>query len=344
MHSIDDIIRKELEAKRFVRTSELVKKTGLSRAYVQRKLHELKNRGAVVLVGKANRARYVIADKNAVKQARIQIRSIDKTIENRKVSEDIILSNIRKNTGIFADLPERTVSNLNYAFTEMLNNAIEHSDSDSIRIVMKREKDLVTFTIIDEGTGIFENIRSKFGLNSHLDAIQTLLKGKQTTMPEEHSGEGIFFTSKIADVMRIRSAKKQLIFNNLIEDFTIQDTQEISGTQVQCTIQVNTTRDMQAIFRQYTDESFAFNRTEVTVKLYQMGNEWVSRSQARRVVAGLERFDTVILDFRDLNSVGQGFADEIFRVWQNNHPDIEIIPKNTHENVLFMIKRAQRGG
>jgi hypothetical protein len=162
-------------------------------------------------------------------------------------------------------------------------------------------------------------------------------------MPEVHSGEGIFFTSKIADVMRIRSAQKQLIFNNLIDDFTIQDMQEIRGTLVQCTINVNTPRDMQEIFRQYTDESFAFNRTEVTVKLYQMGNEWVSRSQARRVVSGLERFDTVIVDFKELTSIGQGFADEIFRVWQKNHPDIEIIPKNTHENVLFMIKRAQSG-
>jgi hypothetical protein len=45
-------------------------------------------------------------------------------------------------------------------------------------------------------------------LKNHLEAIQDLLKGKQTTMPKSHSGEGIFFTSKIADNLTISSSQE----------------------------------------------------------------------------------------------------------------------------------------
>jgi hypothetical protein len=43
-----------------------------------------------------------------------------------------------------------------------------------------------------------------------------------------------------------------------------------------------------------------------------------------------------------LESVGQAFADEIFRVWKRRYPEISIIPKNMHENVEFMVDRAQK--
>ena len=40
--------------------------------------------------------------------------------------------------------------------------------------------------------------------------------------------------------------------------------------------------------------------------------------------------------------MGQGFADEIFRIFQGNHPEIEIIPIRACQNVLGMIKHVQR--
>ena len=58
-------------------------------------------------------------------------------------------------------------------------------------------------------------------------------------------------------------------------------------------------------------------------------------------MSGLEKFKHVTLDFRGVKTVGQGFADEVFRVWQKNHPSITIEPKNMNDNVRFMTKRAQ---
>ena len=90
-----------------------------------------------------------------------------------------------------------------------------------------------------------------------------------------------------------------------------------------------------------SDESFQFSKTGVRVKLYHQGIEYVSRSQARRIVAGLEKFKIIELDFEGVETVGQAFADEIFRVWQNAHKEIKVLIKNTNENILFMIRRAQ---
>ncbi|MBU1083906.1 MAG: STAS-like domain-containing protein, partial [Candidatus Omnitrophica bacterium] len=71
------------------------------------------------------------------------------------------------------------------------------------------------------------------------------------------------------------------------------------------------------------------------------GANYVSRSQARRVLAGLEKFKTVVLDFKGIEAIGQAFADEIFRVWKSAHTDKEISARNACENVMFMVKRAE---
>jgi hypothetical protein len=68
----------------------------------------------------------------------------------------------------------------------------------------------------------------------------------------------------------------------------------------------------------------------------------VSRSQARRILAGLEKFKTIDLDFQDVETIGQAFADEIFRIWQTAHQDISIIAKNANDNIMLMIRRAGR--
>jgi STAS-like domain of unknown function (DUF4325) len=38
--------------------------------------------------------------------------------------------------------------------------------------------------------------------------------------------------------------------------------------------------------------------------------------------------------------VGQGFVDELIRVWPNTHPDKSVIPINMNAAVEFMITRG----
>lgn len=340
---IKSLILNKIKQKKVIKASDIVKATGFSRAYINRFFQELREEGRIVLIGQANKARYVLAQKGAVAKAKKGILVFRCLLKNKSISEDVVLDEIKKKTGIFLALPKNVIQILNYDFTEMLNNAIEHSRSQFIKIFMEKGEGTIRFDVIDKGVGIFNNIMKKRGLNNHLEAIQDLIKGKQTTAPKEHTGEGIFFASKAADRLTIQSSKKKLIFDNIAEDIFIKDIKKVKGTKVNFIIRQRTKRDLNAIFRQYTEGMFEFGRTRVIVKLYKTSTEYISRSQARRIVSGLEKFRVITLDFEGVKTIGQGFADEIFRVWQRRHPGIKIICKNANENILFMVERAISG-
>ncbi|MFW6172745.1 MAG: ATP-binding protein, partial [Elusimicrobiota bacterium] len=306
---IKELILERINNQASVKTSNIMEETGFSRTYITRILGELQEEGKIIRVGKANRTHYVKAEKEKLKKARKAIKDIHLTLKNENLLEDIILNKIQKETGIFIDLAQNIEEILEYTFTEILNNAIEHSGSEKIKIKMNRDKEKVRFIIEDFGIGIFKNIRQKKNLNNDLEAIQDLLKGKQTTAPKEHSGEGIFFTSKAADVLTIRGINKKVIFNNLIEDVFIYDTkQKKEGTRVVFIINLDSKQSLKEIFRQFTGEGFAFKKTEVKVDLFNIGEKFISRSQARRIVTGLNKFEKIFLDFKDIKTVGQGFA------------------------------------
>ena len=68
--------------------------------------------------------------------------------------------------------------------------------------------------------------------------------------------------------------------------------------------------------------------------------EYVSRSEARRLVLNLDKFGEVVLDFKDVKSIGQGFADEVFRVFVNRHPEIRIAVEKAKPGVAAMLRHA----
>ena len=341
--NIEKIILNKINKNGFTTAADVVHETGFSRAYINRFFKELRDEGKIILIGKSNRARYIIADKEKLISEKKRILSFRSKIKNENLTEDTILDSIKRNTGIFIGLNENIGSILNYSFTEILNNAIEHSESDNIEIRFIREKDTIRFEVLDHGIGIFNNIMQKRNLKNELEAIQDLLKGKHTTMPEEHSGEGIFFTSKMSDNLTISSSNKKLSFNNIIEDIFIQDIKNFKGTKVIFSINQNADRSIENIFKEYTGESFEFDKTKVAVRLYKMGDLYVSRSQARRIMSGLDKFRIIDLDYKHIKNIGQGFVDEVYRVWKNKYPEKEIISENTNENIDFMIGRAAGG-
>ena len=70
------------------------------------------------------------------------------------------------------------------------------------------------------------------------------------------------------------------------------------------------------------------------------GEALISRSQAKRVSHRFERFKRVDLDFAGICEIGQGFADELFRVFASAHPQIHMTPINTEPAVAQTVKRA----
>ena len=338
---LEGLILKEIKKRKELRVADIVKATGFSRAYVSRIFKKLKEDKKIFQVGKANKAEYILFAGGGAEKIRKKTLAVRKILNNRNLSESDVLDLVKKESGIFLGIAGNVLAVLDYSFTEILNNAIEHSNSDKISIVVQKNAGKVIFNITDFGIGIFNNIIKKRKLKNELEAIQDLLKGKQTTAPKEHSGEGVFFTSKVADKLVICSFGKRLIVDNVINDIFVEDIKKFKGKDVSYEIGLNSKNNLSKTFRAYSGGAFDFNKTEVTIDLYNIDDSYISRSQARRVLSGLDKFKKIMLDFKNVKTVGQAFADEVFRVWKNKHKNIDIVYKNANENIVFMIERAK---
>jgi anti-sigma regulatory factor (Ser/Thr protein kinase) len=228
-----------------------------------------------------------------------------------------------------------------YAFTEMLNNAIEHSRAPRCSVRFRLDPGLLSFEVRDPGIGVFHSIASKLRLDGEPTALVELLKGRTTTMREAHTGEGIFFTSRAADRFVLRSHRIQVEWSRIKDDVFVSNPRFLKGTSVSFMIQRNSRLHLETIFAEFAPEEydFQFQKTRVLVKLLQ--RDYVSRSEAKRLIANLEKFSEIVLDFRDVKSVGQGFADEIFRVFARQRPGIRIDTENTNPVVDAMIRHAR---
>ncbi|RLA07123.1 MAG: hypothetical protein DRQ51_07175 [Gammaproteobacteria bacterium] len=79
----------------------------------------------------------------------------------------------------------------------------------------------------------------------------------------------------------------------------------------------------------------------ILVSMVSVGLKYfISRSQAKRLLSRLEVFEIVVLDFDAIDKIGHSFADEIFRVFQNKYPKIELKYINTNNDIEKIIKRA----
>ena len=184
------------------------------------------NEGIIALVGKANQAHYVrVEEKHWV--PRTGHLKAHRILRNMNLSEDKVLSEIKEGSPIFVGLPSNIAGIVDYAFTEMLDDKIEHSQSDKIEVVIERTARDIDFHVSDRGVGIFNNIMEKKHLRNHMEAIQDLLKRKGDNVSRSAQREGIFFTSKVADFFSIRSSEKKLVFDNMQDDLYIRDIKSV---------------------------------------------------------------------------------------------------------------------
>jgi anti-sigma regulatory factor (Ser/Thr protein kinase) len=240
-------------------------------------------------------------------------------------------------------LPQNILSICEHGFTEMLNNAIDHSGDKNAFIYVIQNYACIEIYISDRGVGIFEKIQKAQNLQNPQEALLELSKGKLTTYPAKHAGEGIYFTSRMFDHFIIRSGKLTYQRRREEDDDWLIEMEEKrlgyrQGTLVYMRIATNahwTTRD---VFDKYQDDDLRFRKTHVSVALArEPGQQLVSRSQAKRILSRFEQFTEIVLDFQGVDIIGQGFADQIFRIFPQTHPDIPLIAINTSPAVERMI-------
>ena len=327
-----DILDRILE-----RQDKIVQRTvdafGITSNTVYRYLRELTNDGIIEKIGKS----YQLVSSEVFHMFLIE--------EITNYSEDVVF--FKYIEPHVQTLPKNVYMIWYYAFTEMMNNVIDHSEGKHVVVFLKKDFVNTSIIISDDGVGIFNKIKSHYGFFTLEDAILELFKGKLTTDTKNHSGEGIFFTSRIMDIFAAISDEK--VFSHTEYDEILQDLKNlpeydtpiifISGTTILMKLANDSNKSIENIMNQYADVDGGFTRTRIPLKnIYPTYP--VSRSQAKRLTHRFESFQEIELDFDGISEVGQGFAHELFVVFQNQHKNIKLIHFNANISVQRMINHV----
>ena len=306
---------------------------GVTRQAINKHVKMLVEQGSLIEKGKTRSRVYSLAP--------LEKWTGDYVISSELAEDVVWRDDVRSQLGV---MPENVSDIWHYSFTEMLNNAIDHSGGVRISVILEKTAATTEMLLMDDGEGIFKKIQRELGLLDERHAVLELAKGKLTTDPDNHTGEGIFFTSRMFDEYDILSGG--VYFSHKFsedKDWILERERFSSGTAVWMRLNNHTSRTTKKIFDKFTSEdNFGFTKTIVPVRLAQYGDDkLVSRSQAKRLLVRIDRFQTVIFDFEGVDNIGQAFADEVFRVFSIQHPDIELHYMNANSAVKRMIIRAR---
>jgi anti-sigma regulatory factor (Ser/Thr protein kinase) len=245
------------------------------------------------------------------------------------------------------ELPDNVARIAQHAFTELVNNAIDHSGGSTVVVSMRQTASHLQLLVSDDGCGLFERIGQCFGIDDPALAALELSKGKLSSQPERHSGRGLFFTSRLADVLDVHA--NHSAFQCRAWDGARWQTKPAlpeRGTSVFVGIALDSTRCVDAVLRSHSldGQAYAFERTTVPLQLLtgaQSGLE--SRAQAKRAATRLPQFRRAEIDFAGIAAVGHGFADELFRVFAGAHPAVELVPLNMAPRVRALVDSVRHG-
>lgn len=314
-------------------TTFSAKNFGVSRNAILRHLNRLVSDRIISAHGSTKDRHYEL---NPITRETFSI-DISPDVEEDQIWRHIIRPTLKK-------IPDNVLHICEYGLSEMINNVIDHSEGNKMTIDIIQYAPRISFVVMDNGVGIFNKIQRDFNLNDPRHAILELAKGKLTTDPDRHSGEGIFFTSRMFDKFVVISEGLFFSHNEPGDDWLLEHDINVRGTSVLMSINPNSDRNIQEVFDSYAseDQDYGFAKTHVPLSLVTYGDEnLISRSQARRLLARFRDFEEVLLDFLGVKFIGQAFADEIFRIYARNNPDVEIIAINTNHQIDKMILRVK---
>jgi STAS-like domain of unknown function (DUF4325) len=229
-----------------------------------------------------------------------------------------------------------------YGFTEIYNNAVDHSEGSTVTVHVTVYDYTLEFWISDDGVGIFEKLKNAFGLDDHRQVLAALAKGGVTTDPQRHSGQGIFFASRAFDSFWIISRGASFSHSSSGRgDWLLDNDPNYQGTFVIMMISKTSDLILKDLFDSYTEdkENYEVFKTHAPLRLSTLAQgDLVSRSQAKRILSRFEKYEEVFLDFEGVDFIGQAFADEIFRVFQAMNPSVKIMAINSNPSIDSMIE------
>jgi anti-sigma regulatory factor (Ser/Thr protein kinase) len=239
-------------------------------------------------------------------------------------------------------LPQAVLAMAQHAFTELLNNAIDHSGGSSVTVSMRQTPLQLQLLVSDDGVGLFHRVAEHFALDEPAVAMLELAKGKLTSDPSRHCGHGLFFTAQLADVFDLHA--NTAAFQRRGWDgghWHAQRPATQAGTSIYLAIALDTPRTLDQVLQAHSasGRDYGFERTRVPLALLAApgSRQLSSRAEARRALARLDAFSAAELDFSGLDRIGHGFADEVFRVHRQRHPGVSLSPSAMNADIGAMV-------
>lgn len=312
--------------------TETARKFKISRPGVHRHINQLIRTGQLSKAGTTRKTRYFLT----TDRKKAWTFHVSPELNETTIWKDYLEANLRIFRLNVADICQ-------FGFLQVVSNALIHAQAKSITIGYWFSGNQISLTIEDDGIGLFKKIAQSAGLRNERESILRLAKGRFSSWPDQHNGEGLFFCAKMFDECTISSngiSFHQFGTKDWYVDFLNTDSKK--GTSVCLSLNIGTTRTLAETLEQYISmETGKVTRTHIHVKTAELTESaYVSRAQAQEILFDLEGFKHIVLDFKNVRTVGQSFVDEIFRVYQTKHPDTEIEFINENENVRFMIERS----
>lgn len=245
-------------------------------------------------------------------------------------------------------LPPAVQRMAQHAFTELLNNAIDHSGGAQVTVSIRQTPLQVQLLVSDDGVGLFSRIAQRFAIDDPHLAMLELSKGKLTSAPDRHSGHGLFFSARLADVFDIHA--DAVAFQRREWEpraWRAGRPATHQGTSIYLAISLDTARTLDAVLRSHSAESASYAFEHTAVPLHLLGGDsaaLASRADARRVAERLTQFRRAELDFAGVSDIGHGFADELFRVFGAAHPTLELVPVRMNPAVRAMLASVRATG
>jgi anti-sigma regulatory factor (Ser/Thr protein kinase) len=243
----------------------------------------------------------------------------------------------------YFQLPPAVNRMAQHIFTEILNNAIDHSEGQQATVSVRQTPSHVQLLISDDGRGVFNKISEAFALADPRLAMLELSKGKLTSHPDCHTGRGLFFSSRLADIFDLHANDTAFQRREWELNGNWQEAKPLKnkGTSVFAAIHLETSRTLESTLKQFSlsGTGYGFERTIISMRLLANSVSGLeSRAQARRVGARLNQFKRAEVDFQGVNHVGHGFVDELFRVVPSQQPGLSLVPINMGPDVAAMVE------
>ena len=218
------------------------KKFSVSRTTVHRHLKTLIKQGGVLKTGTTRRVTYYL---KSAKDKKLTFE-----IKNTAGEFEVWKEHLKDS---FEELPKNVFDICEYGFSKMFNNAMVYSEGNHIRVRTIWGKKSIQIAISDDGVGIFHKIKQAENLKDERESALILSRGKFTTDPQRHSGEGLFFTSRAVDDFFLNSNNLSLMRSNLEDDWFLEKKEGLlKGTVVIMVVQLDTAKVLQDIFAQDT--------------------------------------------------------------------------------------------